>query len=74
LGVIELVEWVLALLYVAGRKVPSRIHLQKALFIASRYLDKLRESIEFKAYRMVPWSEEASDALESSRQRASYRE
>ena len=40
--------------------------MQKALFIASRRIDGLRESLEFKAYRMAPWSEEASDALENS--------
>ncbi len=65
-GIVEPVEWILAFLYAAGGKTPSRIHVQKALFIASRYLDRLRESLEFNAYRMGPWSEEASDALENS--------
>ncbi len=65
-SIIEPTEWLLAFLYAAGGKTPSRIHVQKALFIASRYLSKLRESLEFNAYRMGPWSEEANDALENS--------
>lgn len=63
-SIIEPVEWVLALLYAAGGRAPSRMHVQKALFIASRYIGRLGESLEFNAYRMGPWSEEASDALE----------
>ena len=60
----EPLDWVLLLLYAAGGKIPSRIHVQKALFIASRYISELGEMLEFKAYRMGPWSEEVNDALE----------
>lgn len=65
-GTVEPLEWVLAFLYVSGGRVPSRIHLQKALFIASRHLEELRESLEFRAYRMGPWDEEVSDSLENA--------
>jgi hypothetical protein len=36
------------------------------LFIASRHIDGLREVLEFKAYRMGPWSEEVGDAMENA--------
>lgn len=65
-GFVEPVEWILAFLYASGGRTPSRIHVQKALFIASRYIDELSEMLEFNAYRMGPWSEEVSDALEAS--------
>jgi len=66
LGIIEPTEWLLALLHASRGRIPSRIHVQKALFIASRYLSRLRESLEFNAYRMGPWSGEANDALENA--------
>jgi len=58
-------EWLLAVLYASPSKsIPSEVHLQKALFLASRYIKKLQEHIEFKLYRMGPWSEEVKDSLE----------
>ena len=62
----EPLEWLLALLYASKGRLPSRIHVQKALFIASRYIKRLGEAVEFKAYRMGPWSEEVNDALEAA--------
>jgi Uncharacterised protein family (UPF0175). len=66
LGVVEPIEWVLALLYAFGGRAPSKLHIQKALFVASRYIDSLRETLEFKAYRMGPWSEEVNDVIENA--------
>lgn len=64
--VLEPLEWILLMLYAANGKIPSKIHIQKALFIASRSIEELNEVLEFKAYRMGPWSEELSDALENA--------
>jgi len=66
LGIVEPVEWVLALLHAFGGRAPSKLHVQKALFVASRYIDGLRETLEFKAYRMGPWSEEINDVVENA--------
>lgn len=63
---LEPLEWILLFLYAANGRVSSRIHLQKGLFILSRHIDELRNIIEFDAYRMGPWSEEVSDALENA--------
>jgi len=63
---LELLNWVLLFLYAADGKVSSRVHLQKGLFILSRHIEDLGKIVEFNAYRMGPWSEEVSDALESS--------
>jgi len=63
-SVVEPVDWALVLLYAFSGRAPSKLHVQKALFVASRYIDDLREALEFKAYRMGPWSEEVEDALE----------
>mgnify|MGYP001772771266 CR=1 FL=1 len=59
-------ELVLVLLYAGGGKAPSKLHVQKALFIASKHIKELGDLLEFKAYRMGPWSEEVGDALESA--------
>ena len=64
--VLDPLEWILLLLYAAGGRIPSRIHMQKALFIAARHVDELGEVLEFNAYRMGPWSEEVNDALENA--------
>jgi len=61
---IDPLNWVLLILYAANGKLPSKVHIQKALFIASRGIDQLSEALGFKAYRMGPWSEEVSDKLE----------
>jgi len=66
LDVIEPFDWVLAVLHAFGGRAPSKLHIQKALFIASRHIDGLREVLEFKAYRMGPWSEEVGDAMENA--------
>ncbi|MCD6340416.1 MAG: UPF0175 family protein [Desulfurococcales archaeon] len=66
LGIVEPIEWVLALLHAFGGEAPSKLHIQKALFVASRYIDGLRETLEFKAYRMGPWSEEINDVVENA--------
>jgi len=62
----EPLEWVLLLLFASDGKIPSKIHIQKALFIASRNIEELKEILEFKPYRMGTWSEEVSDALENA--------
>ena len=59
-------DLVLAILYAGGGRAPSRLHVQKALFIASKHVKELGDLLEFKAYRMGPWSEEVGDALESA--------
>jgi len=66
LGIVEPIEWVLALLHAFEGRAPSKLHVQKALFVASRYIDNLRETLEFKAYRMGPWSEEVNDVVENA--------
>jgi predicted HTH domain antitoxin len=54
---------VLAFLYACGNANITRIHVQKGLYIASKYIEKFNESLEFKAYRMGPWSEEINDVI-----------
>ncbi len=66
-GVLEPLDWVLLILHAANGRMPSRIHVQKALFLASGHIEGLDEVLEFKAYRMGPWSEEVNDALEVGR-------
>ena len=63
-GVSDPLDWVLALFHVAGGRLPSETHVQKALFLASLYIEELGNLLEFKAYRMGPWSEEVGDMLE----------
>jgi predicted HTH domain antitoxin len=41
----------------------TRIHVQKGLYIASKHIEKFNESLEFKIYRMGPWSEEIHDVI-----------
>ncbi|MEM4030123.1 MAG: UPF0175 family protein [Thermofilum sp.] len=67
-GVVEpdLLDWILAFFYASEGVVPSRVHLQKALFIASKHLHGLAEAAEFKAYRMGAWSDGIHDALEQA--------
>ncbi|MCD6348902.1 MAG: UPF0175 family protein [Candidatus Korarchaeota archaeon] len=58
-------DWILAILYLSpGRRVRSRIHLQKALFIASQYMKRVSESFEFVPYKYGPWSDQVVDVLE----------
>jgi len=58
-------DWILLILYAAPKHVlPSEVHLQKAVFIASQYFDELRDVLEFKPYRMGAWSDELKDSLE----------
>ncbi len=57
-------EWILLFLYAANGRIPSKIHIQKSLLMASKYIEELEKLLEFKAYRMGPWSEEVNDALE----------
>jgi len=54
LSIVEPIEWMLAVLYAFGGRTPSKLHIQKALFVASRCIDGLKEALEFKAYRMRP--------------------
>ncbi|MEM4873631.1 MAG: UPF0175 family protein [Thermofilaceae archaeon] len=62
----DLLDWILAFFYASEGTVPSRVHLQKALFIASKHLRDLAEVAEFKAYRMGAWSDSVHDALEQA--------
>ncbi|MEM0005054.1 MAG: UPF0175 family protein [Desulfurococcaceae archaeon] len=55
---------VLALLHALRGRSVSRIHIQKALYLASRRLDRLRDVLEFARYRMGYWSEDVHDVLE----------
>ncbi len=55
---------VLALLHALRGRSVSRIHIQKALYLASRRLDRLRDVLEFAPYRMGYWSEDVHDVLE----------
>ena len=46
---LDLEDWLLSLLYASPEKsLRSEKHLQKALFLASKYIDRLREEVEFK--------------------------
>jgi len=63
-GVIEPFDLVFAVLHAFGGRAPSRVHVHCALFVASRHLGWVGEVLEFKAYRMGPWSEEVDDVLE----------
>jgi len=58
-------EWTLSILYASKQKaLKSKIHIQKALFLASKYISELEEELEFKAYRLGPYSEEIEDIIE----------
>ena len=59
---VEPEDWVLAAAKAMGGRIPSRLHLQKALYIASRWLDRLQDAVEFEAYKRGPWSEAVADA------------
>ncbi len=54
---------VLAFLYACRNADITRIHVQKGLYIASKHIEKLNESLEFKMYRTGPWSEEIHDVI-----------
>jgi predicted HTH domain antitoxin len=62
-GQLDAFDIVLALLYALRGRSVSRIHIQKALYLASRRLDRLRDVLEFTRYRMGYWSEEVHDVL-----------
>lgn len=62
----NLLDWILALFYAGKGMISSKVHLQKALFIASKHLHKLAEAAEFNAYRMGAWSDGVHDALEQA--------
>lgn len=70
---LDVIDWVLSLFYAAweqqsaGNGLPSQLYVQGALFIASRYIPRLGELLEFRIYRGGPWSEEVYDALEIAR-------
>jgi predicted HTH domain antitoxin len=55
---------VLALLHALRGRSVSIIHIQKALYLASRHLDRFRDVLEFARYRMGYWSEDVHDVLE----------
>ncbi len=58
-------DWILSILYLSpGKRVRSKIHLQKALFIASQYMKRVSESFEFIPYKYGPWSDQVVDVLE----------
>ncbi len=54
---------VLSFLYACRNVNITRIHVQKGLYIASKHIEKFNESLEFKIYRMGPWSEEIHDVI-----------
>jgi len=58
-------DLVLALMYaLRGKRRITKTHIQKALYIASKHIERIGEILEFVPYRMGPWSEEVNDALE----------
>lgn len=67
---LDAIDWILSIFYAVKELqltrsgLPSRVHVQKALFIASQYIPRLSEIVEFRPYRQGPWSEEVNDALE----------
>jgi len=52
------------LIGVAGRRVPSKLHVHKELFILARVFPKLKDLLEFEAYRKGPFSRTVQDSLE----------
>ncbi|MEM1522055.1 MAG: hypothetical protein QXU69_03460 [Thermofilaceae archaeon] len=44
----DLMDWILAFFYACGGSVPSRTHLQCALYIASKHLPRLAEVAGFE--------------------------
>jgi len=62
----EPLDYVLISFYAMNGKVPSRIHLQKFLFIASQHKKALGDILRFEPYRKGAWSEEVHDALENA--------
>lgn len=62
-GQLDAFDIVLALLYALRGRSVSRIHIQKALYLASRRLERFRDVLEFVPYRMGYWSEDVHDVL-----------
>jgi len=58
-------DWILLALYLSpNKRMKSELYLQKALFIASHHLERLKEVLEFKPYRLGPYSEILKEKLE----------
>jgi len=58
-------DWILLTLHLSlDKKMKSELHLQKALFIASQHLKRLKEILEFKPYRLGPYSDTLKEKLE----------
>jgi uncharacterized protein YwgA len=55
---------VLAVMYAFRNKKISKIHVQKAIYLASKRLKILEEIFEFTPYRRGYWSEEVQDVIE----------
>ena len=63
-GYRDLEDWVLLLLYAAPRNsLPGELHIQKGIFLVSEYLEELGNLVEFKSYRLGPYSDELKDSL-----------
>ena len=57
-GQLSTEDWILIALYSSPKKsYPSEIYIQKFLFLAQKYLKDI--DIEFKAYRLGPYSPDA---------------
>jgi len=66
--VLDPFDLVLAFLYACkGVRRLTKVHLQKGLYLASKYLERFGEVLEFTPYRMGPWSEEVSDVVDQLR-------
>ena len=56
-------DWILIALYSSPKKsYPSEIYIQKFLFLAQKYLKDI--DVEFKAYRLGPYSLDVKDGIE----------
>jgi len=66
LKTIDIEDWILLLFYLSPMKrFKSELYVQKALFMASHHIERLKASVEYKPYKLGPYSEQIKDNLEN---------
>lgn len=63
----EIIEkYIIVLLGVVDRPIPSIIHLEKEMFLLSKAYPKIKKIIEFSKHNFGPYSDEIRDIIEDS--------